>query len=130
MTLQMRLIPISPPGGIVDSRRLFTALHSGIRDESAEGVRFMSVYPAKTSRRYRRTGTLRRSWSFDVKSGQRRIEGRVGSNAGIAPYNEDVQGVNQDALFAAIGWRNVNDLERKVNRDLPGRFERIIGAAT
>lgn len=130
MALQMRLIPLLPPGGILNAAQVFTALHNGVRDQSAESVRFMSTYPPKPGKsRYRRTGTLRRSWSFTVKSGNRRVEGSVNSNSGIAPYNEDVQGENQRPLFETLGWRNVKDLEKKVGREFVGRLERIVKRA-
>ncbi len=124
----MKLIPTIPKDGILSPEKLFVGLSNGVRDMAVESVRFMSTYPPKRgASRYRRTGTLRNSWSFSIKSGGKRIEGSVNSNSGIAPYNEEVQGENQDALFSMIGWKNVNDLQKKVDREFQGRLGRIIG---
>ena len=130
MALQAQMLPILPKAGLLNQKQLFVALHDAVRDQAAEGRTFMSTYPQKRgSSSYRRTGTLRNSWSFKVKSGSKRIEGTVGSNSGIAPYNEEVQGEKQDPLFAMLGWRNVEDLEKKTNREFPSAVERIIGRA-
>ena len=94
----------------------------------AEGVRFMSVYPPPPVRsRYIRRGKLRQSWSFQVVTGNQRIEGRVGSNSNVAPYNRDVQGEKQKPLFERIGWRNVKDLMKMMAEGFSEKVQKAVG---
>lgn len=128
--MQISMIPIGDSKGFGDTVKAFALLANVVRDECAEGVRFMSWYPPKShSSHYVRTGTLRRSWSSNVKSGGSRIEGEVGSSSNIAPYNEDVQGENQDNIFERLGWRDVGDLESKINKSFPNRAQDQINKA-
>lgn len=123
--LQIQMIPIVPKGRLGNPAKLFALMHRGITDQAAEGVRFMSFYPPK--QKTDRTGTLRRSWSFRVVSGNRRIEGIIGSNPNIAPYNERVQGENQEEPWASIGWRNIKDLIKLIERSFPKRMQDLVG---
>lgn len=124
---EIKLIPIVPDKLFGDAPKVMAVLQSAIRDQVAEGVRYMSEYPPEPSRStYRRTGTLRRSWSFSISSGNHRIEGKVLSNSGIAPYNKDVQGVEQDYVFTRIGWRNVPELVEKIDDEFPDKVQRLI----
>jgi len=127
----IRLIPIMPAQLFsADTTKAFAAMNNAVRDTVADGQRFISDYPSKPGRsRYRRTGTLRRSWTFNMKSGGRRIEGAVNSNSRIAPYNRDVQGENQRPVFDKIGWRTVVDLAKVMADDLPGKVQRALGRA-
>ena len=127
--LQIKMIPIVSEKPFGNIPRMFSLLHNAVRDQAAEGVRFMSVYPTKSGSNYKRTGTLRKSWSFVIKTGGRLIEGIIGSNSNIAPYNEEVQGVNQDEIFATLGWRNVNDLGKVIDKEFPKRIQEMIGRA-
>ncbi len=126
----MRMIPILPDRSFrQDTAKAFAAVNNAVRDTVADGVRLISDYPAQGRSRYRRTGTLRRSWGFSMKSGGRRIEGTVQSNSRIAPYNRDVQGENQKPLFERRGWRNVTDLIGFMGDLLPSRVQRALNEA-
>ncbi len=123
----IKLIPIVPDKLFGDAPKVMAVLHSAIRDQAAEGVRFMSWYPPQpATSTYIRKGHLRRSWTFSISSGSHRIEGKILSNSGIAPYNKDVQGVEQDYVFTRIGWRNVPELVEKIDDEFPDRVQRLI----
>lgn len=128
--LQVKMIAISPKDAFdKDVRKLFVTLNRAVRDESANGVRYMSYYPPVSGSAYRRTGTLRRSWSFRISSGGGLNEGLIQSNANIAPYNETVQGENQGDVFERIGWRNIKDLFSMIDKDFPKRIQNLIAKA-
>lgn len=117
--------PILPKGALIDRAQLTQALTAAVRDTQAEGVRLMATYPPQASNsRYKRTGTLKRSWSAPpvVASGDT-ITGEIGSNGGMAPYNEQVEGQAQDAAFAARGWPAVPALVALVEKQLPLRAQ-------
>ena len=125
--MQMQMIPIGKDIKLGDVPKLFVTLNDAVRDEVAEGVRFMSEYPpSPAGSTYRRTGTLRRSWSFEVKSGGGRIEGSVGSNSNVAPYNMTVQGDEQGSVFINIGWRDTKTLGKIMEKDFPGRCQSLV----
>lgn len=127
--LQVKMIPIGIEKPFGDLPKMFVLLNNGVRDQAAEGVRFMSTYPPIRDSSYRRTGTLRRSWSFSMRTGGGRIEGEIGSNSNIAPYNREVQGKEQTDLFWGKGWHNVTQLETMIDKDFPKRVQSLIGRA-
>ena len=109
------MIPIGHPEQIFkDAAKLFVVIEGAVRDEVAEGVRYMSTYPPKPAgSKYIRKGKLKDSWHFKVATGGGRIEGAVASQSNTAPYNEEVQGVGQEQIFRQIGWRNVDGLQKE-----------------
>ncbi len=128
---RIKMIPIVPDR-LFDHETIkaFSAVHNAMRDTVVDGVRFISEYPPqKAGSRYRRTGILRRSWTFILKSGGRRIEGSVISNSRVAPYNRAVQGEEQRAFFEGRGWRNIRDLISRMTKDLPKRVQKAVGNA-
>ena len=136
---RIKITPIRPVGAQVDGNAIRRDLVGMVRRTGADGKRFMAKYPAQrlTASGYRRTGTLKRSWSNQTRATLSRIEGVVGSNSNIAPYNRFVQGPEsgsgprQVAIFASAGWQGVDDLaemlqdrvEREAN-DIIERFTR------
>lgn len=125
--MQLNMMPVGDTGKIGDTVKAFAAMSNAMRDTCAEGVRFMTQYPpAPASSRYVRTGKLKDSWNSDIKSGNRRIEGVIGSAANIAPYNTEVQGEQQEEIFNRIGWRNTEDLKSKVEKDFPDRMQKEV----
>jgi len=127
---QVKVIPITPTESLVNTPKLFVLLTAAVRDQVAEGVRLMSIYPPQLGRsKYRRTGTLRRSWSFGVTTGGGRIEGLVRSASNIAPYNREVQGEEQLLFFGRRGWANIKELDKQINRDFPKRMQDMINRA-
>ena len=97
---------------------------------TARGQRFIARYPAQrlTKSGYRRTGTLKRSWSSEVNVSSRRITGIVGSNSNIAPYNKFVQGLpqNVDKIFPQAGWKGVDDLAKVMENEVEKQIDAIL----
>lgn len=107
-----------------------TGLVAAMQDTTSDGVRLVSTYPPQTltATGYRRTGTLKRSWSPDVSVSGIRITGIVGSNGNIAPYNLEVQGPVQNRVFKSAGWPNEADLKQQMERDLSIRANAVFAA--
>ncbi len=114
------VVPVGFPIKQIDGIDIARDLQRLMRNTVAEGNRFIAKYPPQRLRKsgYKRTGTLKRSWSFKVRNEGRRIVGTVGSNSNIAPYNRFVQGQRQRRLFRGAGWRNVNTLEARMVKQL------------
>ncbi len=114
---------------VIDTAGLRRELKSAMVSTTAEGQRFIANYPAQTLRKtgYRRTGTLKRSWSSKVTATKTQITGVVGSNDNIAPYNKFVQGKKgqQAKLFRSTAWRNIDDLRKNMENDFRKRAEDI-----
>lgn len=122
---------IRSPGSLLNKAMLLTGVRRAVRDLVSEGQRFMAEYPPEApGQRYRRTGTLKRSWSSEVRESGDKTEGIVGSNANIAPYNTKVQGGGgeQGPYFRGM-WRNVDDLVKKAEGELPKRLQAEIDRA-
>lgn len=83
-------------------------------DFATESHDELATYPPqKAETRYRRTGTLGRSWSHRVLLKSDKIETVVGSQGQIAPYNVYVQGAQQRKGMRGIGWKTPKEvLER------------------
>jgi|TARA_Y100000310_G_scaffold15622_1_gene15666 hypothetical protein len=124
---RLQLIPVTPKKPLGNIPKLVELLTNGVRDQAAEGVRLMSTYPPQPAKsRYRRTGTLRRSWNFALKTGGGIIQAIIQSNRRVAPYNEAVQGQDQAPLFEQIGWKTIKDLDKQIQKDFPKRMQDMI----
>jgi hypothetical protein len=131
----IKLEPIVPKNLIADKNKIIAALYLAVQDTVSEGQRFIAKYPPQTltTTGYRRTGTLKKSWSSEVHMGGNKIEGIVGSNSNIAPYNRDVQGSTGDRnpMFNNAGWPGIPELKEKMNSELKKRIdqqmERAVG---
>lgn len=126
----IRVIPIGPGDDAqVDVLRLRNEVKNILRDTTKDGQRVIAKYPPQrlTATGYRRTGTLKRSWSSRVKASSARIEGEVGSNRNIAPYNKLVQGRRKDQVrrFRRAGWTNVDDLEFIMQNEFEPKMEAL-----
>lgn len=130
--MPIRIVPIKATQPIMDTPKLLAALTRALVDTQAEGVRLMATYPPqRAGSRYRRTGTLKRSWSMPpVKREGTSMAAEIFSNGGIAPYNDEVEGHVQSQFFAQRGWVNVRELVKLVNKQLPVRVQRAIDKAT
>ncbi len=128
---RLSAIPIGFPIKGIDGRDIVRDMQRLMTKTVADGKRFIARYPPQRLRAsgYKRTGTLKRSWSFKVNNEGRRIVGIVGSNSNIAPYNRFVQGKRQRRLFRGAGWKNVNTLEARMTRQLIVGANRIIEEA-
>jgi hypothetical protein len=119
--------PIIPAN--IEKFKIFQALYDAVRDTASEGNRFIAEYPEPqilNKTHYIRTGKLKQSWSSLTRANANRIEGLVGSNSYIAPYNRDVQGPEseRDPMFPQRGgWRGVPELKAMMNIELTKRIE-------
>lgn len=129
--MTVKFIAITAKHGVLSEPVLIAAATRAIVDTQAEGQRLMATYPAQwPNSHYRRTGTLKRSWqSKPVRRMGSSLSGEVASQGQIAPYNKKVQGVNQEATFAARGWLDVRALVKLVNKQFPPRVQRAFDAA-
>lgn len=72
--------------------RINRALWLGATDATIYVEKQLRTYPTERSgSHYKRTGTLRRSWSRTVTGTGTDVVGRVSSSGNIAPYNREVQ---------------------------------------
>lgn len=129
--MPIKLIAIKAKRPVIDTAAVMRELTGALRDMQAEGVRLMATYPPqRADSRYRRTGTLKRSWSMPpVRRQGSALAAEIFSNGGIAPYNRKVQGVAQDPFFGARGWVDVRALVKLVNKQLPVRVQRAMNRA-
>lgn len=113
-----------------DARNLKSQVEHLAQQIGAEGQRYMAEYPAQrlTQSGYRRTGTLKRSWSYSVTSQASDLVIEISSNGGMAPYGPYVQGPEgtQRVLFRGAGWRNIDDVIEKLHPALLEGIARII----
>lgn len=133
MVTKLRIIPITSEGrGRLDVMKLTRDLKAAMTSTTANGQRFIARYPSQrlTKSGYRRTGTLKRSWSSSVRVSSRQIIGIVGSNSNIAPYNKFVQGTAKDVvkIFPQAGWRGVDDLSKVLENELDKRVDGLMEA--
>jgi hypothetical protein len=145
----IKMAPIIPKGPPIAVGVLFNSFYQAMQDTISEGQRFIAHYPpqtlTKTLRRtwgnrhfptpvpYPRTGTLKRSWSSPpIHLDGDRIEGIVGSNSGMAPYNRDVQGNegDRDPMFRDAGWPGIPELKEKMRVELQTRIRQQLERAT
>lgn len=84
------------------------ATANAMQDSTIYLLRQMKTYPsARAQSSYRRTGTLRRSWSRRITSiSPTRISGIVGSNRNMAAYNRYVQDSEMQARIHRGLWTN------------------------
>lgn len=130
--MNVTIIPIRARGSLLNQFQLRSGVRRAVRDAVTEGQRYMAEYPpAAPQQRYKRTGTLKRSWSSEVRESTNLVLGVVGSNSNVAPYNRDVQGpgAEQEQFFRRRGWRSVDDLVSKTERELPLRVQSEIDRA-
>ncbi len=132
---RIRIINISPKGAKVNTAAIHRDVTHLVRQVVTEGRRTMAKYPPQRLRRtgYRRTGTLKRSWSAKVEAGSDKVAGEVGSNSNIAPYNRRVQGPQegargrrQEAMFRRAGWTGVDELEDLLEDKVQDGLQQII----
>ena len=125
---------IKPTGAQVDAAGLAQDVTRMMRRTVTEGQRHIAKYPPQRLRKtnYRRTGTLKRSWSKRVTAAGVEVAGIVGSNSNIAPYNVVVQGTRkgtgrrQARIFRRAGWRGVDGLSSMMEDSVEKGLQKII----
>ena len=114
--------------------RIDRALRAAMEDSTTLLLREQQTYPTqRTGTAYKRTGTLRRSWSRRVSREGTAIVGTVGSSGNTAPYNRYVQDQTQQASIHRGRWtntaqetarRNESTIQRYFDRRLREEFSR------
>jgi hypothetical protein len=66
---------------------------------------------------------LGKSWSTEIEVKDGAILGIVGTDTS---YAEDVQGTNQLALFAAIGWMKIDDAAEQAGPDIDSAWNEML----
>jgi len=106
--------------------RIDRALRAAMEDSTALLLREQQTYPpAPAGSKYKRTNTLRRSWSRRISREGSELVGEVGSNANIAPYNRYVQDQTQQATVHRGRWTNtVQETTRRNQATIQRYFDR------
>lgn len=87
--------------------KLDRAMRGSMNDATALLLRDLQTYPPqRTGSTYKRTGTLRRSWSREILGDGLAMRGIVGSNENMAPYNRAVQDADRQAPIHRGLWTN------------------------
>ena len=114
-------------------KALERAMRGAMNDATALLLRELQTYPAqRTGSTYKRTGTLRRSWSRELQGDGLALRGIVGSNANMAPYNRVVQDADQQAPIHRGLWTNtvqnvIERNERTIQEMFEARFRAELG---
>lgn len=83
------------------------AMRGGHNDATALLLRELKTYPPQRSgATYKRTGTLRRSWSRTIEGDGLEMRAIVGSNSNQAPYNRAVQDEERQRPAFRGRWTN------------------------
>lgn len=110
--------------------RIDRALRAAMNDATAYIHRQTSTYPPqRTGSSYRRTDTLKRSWSREVRAEGREIVGTVGSNGDLAPYNRLVQDGTRQARVHRGRWATVQAIRQRSEGPIQEMFSNRIRAA-
>lgn len=87
--------------------RLDTAMRAAMTDATVLLLRDLRTYPPqRVGSAYKRTDTLKGSWSRDVQGSGTELVGRIASNGESAPYNIYVQDADQQARVHRGLWTN------------------------
>ena len=107
-------------------QRIDRALRAAMEDSTVLLLREQQTYPPqRTGSTYKRTNTLRRSWSRRIRQEGSELVGEVGSNSNIAPYNRYVQDQMQQASIHRGRWSNtVQETSRRNSATIQRYFDR------
>lgn len=87
--------------------RIDRALRAGMTDATVHLINQMRTYPPqRTGSAYKRTNTLKGSWSRRIEGSGLEIVGHVESNGNVAPYNRLVQDRTRQAQVHRGRWTN------------------------
>lgn len=132
MSLSVQVEAVIPKEPFMDEGKMISGLTKVLSDTVLEGKRLMQIYPpAPPYSQYRRTRMLAKSWSTKVSETKGLIQAALVSNPNIAPYSEQVVGETQDAIFKQIGWMNITQLAKELDKGLAERVQNAVnGGAT
>ena len=96
--MPIRIVAIKATGPVMSRSKVVDAMKRAVVNQQADGVRYMAEYPPqRPNSRYVRTLTLKRSWHMPpVQVQPNAISGEIASQGQIAPYNDKVQGLDQE----------------------------------
>lgn len=109
------------------------AMRGAMTDATVLLLGEMKTYPPqRAGSAYKRTNTLKGSWSRRITGRGVEISGVVGSNANIAPYNRRVQDATMQARVHRGRWTNtVQEVSRRnaahINQMFANRIRTEIG---
>lgn len=86
----------------------------------------MATYPTRTSKWYRRTGTLGRRWTTKIDTGGGRMVGRVGNNTAYAPF---VQSDQYQRSFLRGWWQTDRQVMQREAPAILRDFQNTVGNA-
>src|SRR3972149_10870196 len=110
------ILPKKPPVAVS-----MIAIQAGLRAFSLDMVRQMQSYPPITPWKHgfpksglrkggKRTGTLGKNWSYDLKPGEAVVANRVPYAGYVEGYKgRGSKGEKQTAVMAARGWFSISD---------------------
>ncbi len=112
-------------------RRIDRAMTSAMHDATSYLLRQMRVYPSPPAgSKYRRTGTLARSWHVPPFQGSGlSLVGRVASSGTTAPYNRWVQDRARQAYMHVGRWQTAQDVAERSTQAINDMFQNRIRAA-
>jgi hypothetical protein len=121
--------PIKATGRLINVDKLNTALERQMRSLTADLQRRCANYEAPPSpARYKRTNTLKKSWSRKTYYKAGMLVGEVMSSGQVAPYNVYVRGEEgqQAKAMAARGWQSVDEIMDDEWPKAEAKFSKII----
>jgi hypothetical protein len=105
-------------------QQIHRAMRGGMEDATTYLLRQMQTYPQqRAGSTYKRTGTLGRSWSRRIRGRGLDIEGVVGSNSNIAPYNRRVQDQTRQASIHRGRWSTVQQVAARSRNTIQRFFD-------
>jgi len=123
---------IIPRRPVANTNKMLSELKRAMENTVADGLQYIQDYPPQPSTfRYRRTGTLGRSWSRKpVTVSSSSISSVVGSSPGVAPYNKQVQNADQQKpIFKRVGWRTDEELKDRMQARLQREADEAVRRA-
>ena len=107
--------------------RIQIAMNRAMTDATVLLLRRMKEYPPpRPNQQYKRTNTLKRSWSREVVWQGGDVTGRVGSNSDMAPYNREVQDSEVQGPLFRGRWQTVQSVVMDEQRTIVRMFDERI----
>jgi hypothetical protein len=111
--------------------RIDRALRAGMTDATVHLLRQLRTYPPqRAGSAYKRTNTLKGSWSRRIEGRGLEMVGHVESNGNVAPYNRLVQDRTRQAQIHRTLWTNTaQGVSERSERAINDMFTARIQAA-
>ncbi len=110
--------------------RVSIAMRGAVEDGATYVLAKVKHYPPqRPGSSYIRTHTLEKSWSKRVTGNGLSVQGRIGSNSAMAPYNRLVQSRRDQAEIHRGRWSSVEDIAEESQPTVQRFFEDRLRAA-